>query len=149
MKPVAHPAQILRFTGAVEHDPAVDAWLNTVSGELSALAQNGFQRLRMCGTDVRELMHDGLATVCVQDAPYAYVGAFKAHVNIGFFHGVALSDPAGLLEGTGKHMRHVKLRPGQPVDEAALDALIAAAYRDIVDRLGGPAAQPPRGAGQA
>ncbi|MGS5085946.1 DUF1801 domain-containing protein [Hydrogenophaga sp. A37] len=119
----------------MEHDPAVDAWLNGVSGELGALAQAGFQRLRECGAGVRELMHDGFATVCVQDAPFAYVGAFKAHVNIGFFHGVALPDPTGLLEGTGKRMRHVKLRPGRPVDEAALDALIAAAYRDILVRL--------------
>ena len=77
-------------------------------------------------------MHDGYATVCVEDAPFAYVGAFTAHVNVGFFQGAALPDSAGLLEGTGKHMRHVKVRPGLALDVSSLEALITAAYRDIV-----------------
>lgn len=81
-------------------------------------------------------MHDGCPTVCVRDAAFAYVNAFRAHVNVGFFHGVALPDPASLLQGDGKRMRHVKIRPGLALDEPALEALIAAAYRDIVARLG-------------
>lgn len=134
-------AELLRFSGAADHDPAIDAWLQLApSAELGALAQTWFRRLRDCGADVRELMHDGLATLCVDDAPFAYVGRFKAHVNVGFFHGVDLPDPAGLLEGTGKRMRHVKLRPGVFHGEAALGALIAAAHRDIRSRLA-PSAQ--------
>ncbi|MGH7622723.1 MAG: DUF1801 domain-containing protein [Gemmatimonadaceae bacterium] len=80
-------------------------------------------------------MHDGVATACVGDAPFAYVGVFSAHVNIGFFHGVSLPDGARLLDGNGSHMRHVKLEPGVAFDEAALEALITAAYRDIGMRL--------------
>lgn len=80
-------------------------------------------------------MHDGYPTVCVKDAPFAYVGAFRAHVNVGFFHGAGLMDPADLLEGTGRYMRHVKIKPGLPLDRAALEALIVAAYRDVVVRL--------------
>lgn len=80
-------------------------------------------------------MHDGCPTVCVQDAAFAYVSAFTAHVNVGFFQGASLADPAGLLEGTGKYMRHVKLRPGLAVDESSLAALITAAHLDIVARL--------------
>ena len=91
--------------------------------------------MRGRGPDVRELLHDGHPTACVEDAAFAYVNAFNAHVNVGFFYGVALDDPAGLLEGTGKRMRHVKLRPGQQVDAAALSELIVAAYRDIRLRL--------------
>ena len=91
--------------------------------------------MRDCGADVRELMHDGCPVACVEDAPFGYVNAFTAHVNVGFFHGATLGDPASLLEGTGKHMRHVKLRWGQPVNTAALTKLIAAAYRDIRLRL--------------
>ena len=67
--------------------------------------------------------------------PFAYVGAFKAHVNVGFFCGAQLPDPAGLLEGSGKRMRHVKLTPDEEPDAAALGALIDAAYRDIKARL--------------
>lgn len=91
--------------------------------------------MQRCGADVRELLHDSFPTACVEDAPFAYVGVFKDHVNVGFFHGTSLPDPAGLLEGTGKYMRHVKVRPGHAFDSSALEALVTAAYRDIVTRL--------------
>ena len=80
-------------------------------------------------------MHDGCPAACVGDAAFAYVNAFSAHVNVGFVHGAALEDPQGLLEGAGKRMRHVKIRWAQPVNEAALGALIAAAYADMRLRL--------------
>ena len=54
---------------------------------------------------------------------------------MGFFHGASFEDPAGLLEGTGKRMRHVKLKPGSELNTAALAALIDAAYADIKLRL--------------
>lgn len=128
-------AALLRFGGAVERDPAVERWFDARPDELGSIARRWFDVMRRCGPGVRELVHDGYPTACVDDAPFAYVGAFKAHVNVGFFHGAALRDPAGLLEGTGKRMRHVKLRPGAVVDPASLEALIAAAYRDIIARL--------------
>jgi hypothetical protein len=100
------------------------------------MARPWFERMRGCGADVRELLHDGHPTACVEDAAaFAYVDAFRAHVNIGFFHGASLDDPACLLEGSGKRMRHVKLRWGRQVDAAALIELITAAYRDIRLRL--------------
>ena len=91
--------------------------------------------MRGCGADVRELLNDGHPTACVGDAAFGYVDAFSAHVNVGFFFGAALGDPAGLLEGAGKRMRHVKLRWAQPVNADALSELIVAAYRDIRLRL--------------
>ncbi len=99
------------------------------------MAQQWFARMRQCGKDVLELMHDGCPVACVEDAPFAYVNAFKSHVNVGFFRGAMLNDPGALLEGSGKRMRHVKLLPGLPVDDAAIAALIAAAYVDIKARL--------------
>lgn len=99
------------------------------------MAQPWFERMRGCGADVRELLHDGHPTACVDDAAFAYVDAFRAHVNVGFFHGVSLDDPACLLEGSGKRMRHVKLRWGRQADTAALAELITAAYRDMQLRL--------------
>jgi hypothetical protein len=128
---------ILRLSGGVKRDPAVDIWLTDASIELRSIAQMWFARMRQCGDDVRELMHDGCPVACVQDAPFGYVNSFKSHVNVGFFHGAALKDPAGLLEGSGKRMRHVKLKQGPELDTAALRELIAAAYVDIVARLGG------------
>jgi hypothetical protein len=125
----------LTFTGAVERDPTIDVWLDAQSSELASIARTWFTLMRQCGTDDRELMHDGCPTACVREAPFAYVNVFRTHANVGFFHGAALADPAGLLEGTGKFMRHVKLRPGRSLDVAALESLITAAYRDIIARL--------------
>jgi hypothetical protein len=87
--------------------------------------------MREGGDDVCELMHDGCPTVCVGDAGFGYVNTFRAHVNMGFLRGSTLPDPVGLLEGTGKLGRHVKLRPGAPLDFSALEALITEAYRNI------------------
>ena len=103
--------------------------------ELGEIAQRWFEVMRRCGDDVRELLHDGHPTACVDDAAFAYANAFRAHVNVGFFRGAELADPDGLLEGTGKFMRHVKLRPGQQVDEEALRNLIRAAYVDMKQRV--------------
>ena len=94
-----------------------------------------FELMRGCGPDVRELLNDGHPNACVGDAPFGYVNAFAAHINVGFFYGASLDDPAGLLQGSGKRMRHVKLRWGEPVNTAALSDLITAAYRDIRVRL--------------
>lgn len=126
----------LTFTGAVEREPAIDRWLSARPGELGAIARNWFTLIRQCGPDVRELMHDGCPTACVQDAAFAYVNVFRAHVNVGFFHGASLPDPSGLLEGTGRYMRHVKVRPGHALAVPSLEALITAAYQDIRERLG-------------
>ena len=123
---------ILRFNGAVRRSPEVALLLDAASSELGELGRRWFECMRRSGADVRELLHDGLLTACVKDAPFAYVGIFKDHVSIGFFHGAGLPDPARLLEGTGKHMRHVKVKPGASVNETALQQLITAAHRDIV-----------------
>jgi hypothetical protein len=126
---------ILRFNGAVERDPAIDAWMKQHTDELGAIAKKWFEVMRDCGDEVRELVHDGCPTACLGDAPFAYVNAFTSHVNVGFFQGASLPDPAHLLQGTGKFMRHVKLKLGTPTNAAALNELIDAAYSDIKSRV--------------
>jgi hypothetical protein len=126
---------IFRINGTLKHDPEIDAWLNQTTDELRAMARKWFSKMRQCGDDVRELIHDGCPVACIEDAPFAYVNAFKEHVNIGFFYGAVLDDPARILEGSGKRMRHVKIKPSQEVDAAALNDLINAAYADIKWRL--------------
>lgn len=128
--------RLLRFPGAVPRDPAIEAWLNERPEELGAIARRWFETVRACGADVRERLHDGHPTACIGDAAFAYVNAFSAHVNVGFFRGAELVDPDALLEGTGKFMRHVKLRPGDGVDDRALRRLIEAACADMRRRLG-------------
>ena len=127
--------ELLRFNGAVERDPAIDAWMKDHAGELGTIALLWFEVMRKCGDEVRELLHDGCPVACLGDAPFGYVNVFAAHVNVGFFHGAALPDPARLLQGNGRFMRHVKLTPGTATNAAALGRLIDRAYSDIKQRV--------------
>ncbi|MGA2018936.1 MAG: DUF1801 domain-containing protein [Opitutaceae bacterium] len=127
--------QLLRFPSSVKRDPAIETWMKQHAGELGAIAKHWFEVMRKCGEDVRELLHDGHPTACVTDAAFAYVNTFNAHVNVGFFRGAGIADPKRLLEGTGKFMRHVKLRPRGGFDVSALMKLIDTAYIDMKKRV--------------
>ena len=127
--------QIFRLSGTVRRDPEITRWFQEQHPDLGAIARQWFAVMKKCGSDVREVLHDDQPTACIDDAAFAYVDAFTAHVNVGFFQGAELNDPAGLLEGTGKYMRHVKLRPGVEADAAALGSLIESAYADVRQRV--------------
>jgi hypothetical protein len=124
-------SRLFRFSNAIRRDPGIESWMRGHPGALGTIARRWFDVMRGCGDDVRELLHDGHPTACVGDAAFAYVNAFTAHVNVGFFRGAEIADPDRLLEGTGKYMRHVKLSPQRDVDAAALQKLIETAYRDM------------------
>lgn len=126
---------LFTLDNTVKRDPAIAAWFSVMDPHRTTVRE-WFEQMRGLGPDVREAMHDHMPTACVGDAAFAYVNAFKAHAAVGFFHGADLPDPAHLLEGSGKRMRHVKLVPGAPLNDAALKALIAAAYADLRKRLG-------------
>ena len=134
-KTAGRASNFLHFNGAVQRSPAIDKWLADHAGELGDIAQQWFEVMRKCGDEVRELLHDGCPVACLGDAPFGYVNVFTSHVNVGFFHGASLPDPAHLLEGNGKFMRHVKLRPATPTDAAVLTKLIEAAWADIKARV--------------
>jgi len=130
--------RLMLFPSAVRREAAIEDWMHEHPGALGEIAQHWFNVMRACGTDVREVLHDGHPTACVGEAAFCYVNAFTAHVNVGFFLGAELPDPQGLLEGTGKFMRHVKLKPGHEVDVSALETLIKGAYRDMKGRAKAP-----------
>lgn len=129
-------SRILRFEGPVRHNVAIEDWFVEQPDDLAAIAREWFDVMRRCGSDVRELMHDDQPTACIGDAAFAYVDAFTAHVNVGFFLGAQLDDPHQLLEGSGKYMRHVKVRPGVDIDKIALTTLIHSAYGAMKRCLG-------------
>ena len=128
-------SRLFRFATTLRRDPAIERWMLEHAGVLGAIAGRWFAVMRGCGDDVREILHDGQPTACVGVAAFAYVDAFKAHVNVGFFHGAEIDDPRGLLEGTGRFMRHVKIRRDRDVDARALVQLIETAYDDMKGRL--------------
>jgi hypothetical protein len=127
--------ELLRFNGAVERDSAIDAWTKEHAGELGAIALQWFEVMQKCGDEVRDLLYDGSPVACLGDAPFGYVNVFTSHVSVGFFHGASPWDPARLLQGTGKFMRLMKLRPGTAANAAALTRLIDRAYSDIRARI--------------
>ncbi len=127
--------KLLRYYGNDLEDIDFDPWLEEKPEVLHPIIVKWFSLVKNCGPDVQDIFHDGYPIVCVDDAPFAYVNAFTAHVNLGFFYGAELPDPMNLMEGTGKRMRHIKLRPGAQNDEEAIRLLIELAYADIKERL--------------
>ena len=130
--PTTAKLPLMTLNGAARHSPAVDEWLaDHQATPQGALACHWFNEIRALGDDVVDLVHDNYATACVGEYPFAYTGCFKAHANLGFFLGAQMEDPAGLLQGTGKRMRHIKLVPGQTLNNSAVQALVAQAYSQI------------------
>lgn len=121
----------MAFPTAIHRDPAVELWMRKHPGPLGVIARRWFEAMRRCGPDVTELLHDGHPAACIGEAAFAYVNVFTSHVNVGFFLGAGLHDPEGLLEGSGRFMRHVKCRPGSEPDAAAVEALVKEAYADM------------------
>ena len=128
-------ADLFRIDGAMERDPRIERWMREHRGELGEIARRWFEVMRRCGDEVREVLHDGAPTACLGDVAFGYVNVFTVHVNIGFFQGASLRDPAKLLQGNGKRMRHVKLKTGITDDDDAIRVLIEAAYSDIKVRV--------------
>lgn len=71
-----------------------------------------------------------------QTEHFGYIGAHSNHINLGFNYGSELADPEGLLEGTGKKFRHVKIQKPDDVTRPALRELIRAAVEERKLALG-------------
>lgn len=97
---------------------------------MGALARATFARLRAAAPDMGELLHDNRPTACIDGAAFAQTGIAARHVTLSFFRGADLPDPAGLLAGSGRLMRHVRLLPDTAPDPA-VDRLIAAAVAQM------------------
>ena len=130
--------RLFPLEGGARRSSEVERWLTAQPTELHKIARRWFEEMRNAGQDVVELLHDGQPTACVQNLAFGYVNVFRQHVNVGFFLGSSLEDPTNLLQGTGRFMRHVKLRPEEVQSEAALSQLIEAAYKDMKARLEAP-----------
>jgi hypothetical protein len=69
---------------------------------------------------------------------FCYIGTHSAHVNLGFYYGAGLPDPEGLLEGTGKKLRHIKVRDVEDVDRPAVREMIERSLAERQQALGRP-----------
>ena len=121
---------------------ATDFYVAGAAPLLGPIAARLVGLVRTSAPEAQEIMHDGHPTFCLEHSPFAYVAAFSGHVNLGFFNGSVLDDPDGLLQGQGKRMRHVKLRPDGAFDEAALRRLVELSCADKRLELGGEGSAP-------
>jgi hypothetical protein len=69
-----------------------------------------------------------------QRGPICFIQPHRRHVNLAFWRGAHLPDPAGRLEGTGRHMRHLKIASPADVDRRAIAGLVRAAARLNVEK---------------
>lgn len=127
--------KLLLYTSKDLQDLTMEEWLKTKAPALQPIAKKWFAEIKNCGEDVEAIFHDGYPIGCVNQAPFAYVNAFTAHVNVGFFYGADLQNQSGMLEGSGKRMRHIKIKPDIVYDEREIVCLMRTAYIDIKRRL--------------
>lgn len=131
-------SRLFLLSGTLPRDSAVEQWFAARDTALGQLAREWFEKMRACGEDVRETLHDGCPVACVGEAAFAYVNVFSKHVNVGFYQGSLLEDPAAILLGEGKWMRHVKLRLDAPSLDVPLGELVVRACDDMRRRLALP-----------
>lgn len=67
---------------------------------------------------------------------FCYIGAHREHVNLGFYYGAELPDPKGLLEGTGKKLRHIKVREVEEVAQTSLRQIVQTSLEERKKALG-------------
>lgn len=60
---------------------------------------------------------------------FCYIAVLKARINLGFYYGADLPDTSGLLEGSGKSLRHIKISRYEQLEDPALRELLEKASK--------------------
>lgn len=103
------------------------AWLDEVPDSESSLAAAVIAFVRTTVDEVAETMKWNNPCFVVDGSNCLYVAAQDGYVNLGFYEGAHLEDPTDLLEGTGKSMRHVKIRSAAALEDPELAELVSGA----------------------
>ena len=107
----------------------IDACIEAKDGELGEVAQSLRRMVKKLVPDTTESVNPWKIPTFESNGPMCFFMIGKDHVTFGFLRGTSLPDPAELLEGTGKNLRHVKLRTAEDLREPALKKLVLAAAR--------------------
>ena len=111
---------------------AVDAYLATIPDPMGTLARQAAAKLRQVipgAHETREGLDVGFGTAPGYRGLVFSITPQADHVTLGFSNGATLSDPTGLLEGSGRTHKHVKLRTKADLDRASLDRLLKEAAK--------------------
>ena len=107
----------------------IDSYVDTKPAELRDVAEQLRKLMKKTVKSAKESVNSWKIPTYESNGPMCFFMVEKYHVTFGFLRGTSLPDPAGLLEGTGKNVRHVKLRTAEDVKEPALRRLLEAAAR--------------------
>ena len=127
--------KLLFFTEKDWESASFEDWIAGKPEAYRPMANELWKTIQSCGNDVQGIFHDGHPIACVQNAPFTYINVFSKHMNLGFFYGVELEDSTGMLQGTGKRMRHIKLFADSAFPKTEINWLIQHSYLDIKQRL--------------
>ncbi len=125
-----------------ENQPTFESILANFEPHIAEIARSARQQVIDLHPETVEVVYPGYNSTNFGVGPkknseaYAYVMAHKKHVNLGFYYGVSLPDPEGLLEGTGKKLRHVKIKSLDTLAHSAVSDLILAAVAERKTALG-------------
>jgi hypothetical protein len=116
----------------------IDEYIESLGGDWRAAVVGELRRVVDTAAPEAKGTIKWAQPVWESNGPIAYIKAFGRSVNIGFWRGVQLDDPAGILEGEGDRMKHVTLREGDAIPADALDGFVRQAI--VLNReLGNPA----------
>lgn len=114
----------------------LDQLLGKYSPEIQELALSAHQTVKKIAPTALEKVYFGWSVVNFSvdgkmKRTFLSIGPTKSYVNLYFHQGADLDDPSGLLTGTGKKMRHVRLTDVKDLSQAKLKALIKTAWKHV------------------
>jgi len=107
----------------------IDLYVDAKPAELRDVAEKLRKLVKKTVKGTRESVNSWKIPTFESNGPMCFFIVGKYHVTFGFLRGTSLRDPGELLEGTGKNLRHVKLRSAEDVGTPELRKLIEAAAR--------------------
>jgi hypothetical protein len=107
----------------------IDKYVEGKEAKLAEVAQALRHLMKKTVPGTKESVNSWKIPTFESNGPMCFLMIGKNHVTFGFLRGTSLPDPAKLLEGTGKNLRHVKLRTAEDLRKPALKKLIQAAAR--------------------
>ncbi len=104
-------------------EKTVDSWMSRLEPDQRPIAEALRNLVVEAEPDLSEAIKWGNPTYEKQGR-VCYLAATKSYVSLGFFNGAGLTDPHGSIEGTGKKMRHVKVRALTDIDQQRFSAWV-------------------------
>ena len=115
--------------GEAKTGAAIDAYVEKKNPRLKPVTDAVRALVRKAVPKSREAINPWGLPIFEWNGPLCYLMVGKHHVTFGFPRGTSLQDPAKLLQGTGKNLRHIKLREVSDVHDANVKKLILQAKK--------------------